>query len=322
MSPSLQQVCDALRDAQSVLVVVHAGPDGDTIGSGLALARGLAREGRQVAIAGQDPVPASLAFVPGVDQIVRWAHLAQPSQWDAVVAVDCGAASRMALPSTMVPVKTLINIDHHAHNPRFGDINWIEPDAAATGEMVAQLYRAMGWPMSQDAALALYVAISTDTLSFRQINTRSETLAVASELTQAGFDLAEVNQKLWEHQNVHEVRLLGWALTHLQLSPDGRIAWLSVERAVMQSFGVHDATVDTLVHHLRAIDTVTIAVVLKELADGGWVKVSWRGKQGFDVAQYAARFGGGGHRYAAAAIVPGPLATVQGQVLQALGVPL
>jgi len=315
-----KDVADHLLAHRRLLIIAHAGPDGDTLGSALALSDLLSQMGHEAQVVCHDPVPPTLNFLPGADRVVSWNQV-RPDEWEGLVAVDCGSPSRMAWPQDSGWERlSLLNVDHHAHNPEFGTVNWIDANAAATGEMITRLAFGAGWPVTPEIAMCLYTAISTDTLSFRQVNTTPQTLAWAARLAERGLNLASLNQLLWEHQKAGEVRLLGWALSHMNLSRDHRVAWLEVTRAIMDAFGVHDATVDTLVHHLRAIDSVQVAVVTKEMDRPGWVKISWRGKQDIDVSQYATQFGGGGHRYAAAAQVAGSITEVTRQVLQVIGV--
>lgn len=314
------QVSALLQGAQSILVAMHVQPDGDTTGSALALWNGLTRMGKRVAVVCRDPLPERFTFLPGADRVVDWIKVRQ-ERFDVAVAVDCGDVSRLGpVEEFFALAPVTVNIDHHTSNPGFAQVNFIDGQAAATGEMVAGLIRTWRGQFSREEAICLYTAISTDTLSFRQINTRPDTLALVAELTASGFDLALVNERLWESQSPEEIRLLGWALLNARLSVDGRVAWLPVPRAILNQFQATDGDVDALVHHLRTITSVVIAIVTKEMADGQTVKVSWRGKSHEDVSRYAQAFGGGGHRYAAAAQVSGSLQEVTRRVIQALGV--
>lgn len=316
MSSPEEVIAHAMASWRSSLLVMHVTPDGDTIGSALALGWALRSLGQKVTWACQDPIPERYQFLPGAREIHAFESLGR-SKFDGLVMVDCGDRGRAgALPDFTCQV---VNIDHHRGNPQFGELNWIDGDAAATGEMIFDLVSRLGVSLTPDIAVCLYVAISTDTLSFRQINTTPKTFWMVHKLTEQDFDLARANQSLWETESLSELHLVGWALSHLQVSDDGRVAWVAVPRQVMEELQARDEDVDVLVHHLRSIDTVGVAVVTKEMEDGERIKISFRGKLDVDVSAYAAAFGGGGHRYAAAAVTEGSLAEVTAKVLDRLG---
>ncbi|NMP21833.1 DHH family phosphoesterase [Sulfobacillus harzensis] len=313
-------IVDALAKAERVLVAMHAAPDGDSAGSGLALGQALSRMGKSVTYVSKDGIPDRIAFLPGADMVQDWDAVVG-QHFDVVVSVDCGHQSRLGAPESFWQQNLLlINIDHHAQNPRFGHMNWIDGSMSSTGEMICELFWEAGWPVNTDQALCLYTAISTDTLSFRQRNTVTNTFKAATWLATAGLDLARANRLIWDSRPIEELRFLGWALGAAEVSSDGRVAWLAVPRQIMHRYGVDDAAVDTVVQHLMSIDSVEVAFLARESEDGSQAKVSWRGRANWDVSQFAACFGGGGHPYAAAAQINGELDTVLTQVLGELGV--
>lgn len=320
MSSPASDVLTQLAQAPRVLVIMHATPDGDSAGSGLALGMALRRAGHQVDWVAWDEVPPRLGFLPHADEVRQWPGVSQ-REYQCVVAVDCGGPSRLVAPDEFwksgVPV---INIDHHRANPGFGTIDWVDGGASSTGEMIVRLYQEAGWTVTADEALCLYTAISTDTLSFRQINTSLSTLrAVEWLVAESGLDLARANHLIWDSRSAGELKFLGWALSSVELSSDGRLAWVGVPRSTMAQYGVDDAGVDTVVHHLLTIDGVEVAFLAKEAPHAGQVKVSWRGKPPWDVSELAAEFSGGGHSYAAAAQVDGTLENIIVAVKDALG---
>lgn len=320
MSNPKDAVLDQLQKAHRVLIAMHATPDGDSAGSAIALGLALRRQGLMVDWVAWDLVPERLGFLPEQDAVRTWQDI-QAETYDCVVAVDCGGPGRLGAPASFWGCQLpLVNIDHHSGNPEFGTINWVDSQVSSTGEMVAALFQEAGWGVTRDEALCLYTAISTDTLSFRQVNTTLDTLATVHWLvSESGLELAEANRLIWDLRPVREVRFLGWALGQVQVSRDGRFAWLGVPRQVMDEFGVDDSAVDTVVHHFLTIDSVEVAFLIKEAAQTGQVKISWRGKRPWNVAMIAASFGGGGHRYASAAQLEGSLEEAEALVLQALG---
>ncbi|MDA8193367.1 MAG: DHH family phosphoesterase [Thermaerobacter sp.] len=316
-----EQASQLLLAASRILIAMHAQPDGDTTGSALSLMHALSARGKEVAVVCRDPVPARYRFLPGAAAITDWTAV-RAGSFDVAVAVDCGAETRIgAVEEYFGAAPITLNIDHHVSNNRYATVNWVEGQAAATGEMLAGLLQDWGASIAQDEAVCLYTAISTDTLSFQQVNTSVQTLATVAALAASGFDLARVNEALWESETASEAQLLGWALLHAQLSGDGRIAWLEVPRALLHQLRARDEDADGLVHHLRAIDSVMVAIVTRELPDGKTIKISWRGKSHVDVTGFARQFGGGGHRYSAAAQVAGTLAEVTRRAVIAVGVP-
>jgi len=318
MNPK-DRVLEALQTAERILLVMHAAPDGDSAGSAIALGLALRALGRVVTFVSHDAVSERLSFLPESQNVVRWDEAMQET-YDVVVSVDCGSPGRLAAPDEFwlwsIP---LINIDHHRNNPEFGTINWVQSETSATGEMIAELIQYAKWPLTPEQAVCLYTAISTDTLSFRQVNTTPSTLKIAHWLTTSGMDLRNVNRVIWDCRPLGEVRFLGWALGQAKLSADGRFVWLVVSRQDMDQFGTDDMGVDMVIHHLLAIDSVQVAIVVKESLLPNQAKVSWRGKAPWDVAALASAFGGGGHTYAAAAQAQGTLDAVTHDVLGALG---
>lgn len=302
MSRDAAVVLTALSQANRILIITHATPDGDSAGSALALGLALERQGHWVQWVAWDGVPERLRFLPGSERVRTWDEVDWHG-YHAAVAVDCGHPSRLAAPEEFwIAGPPLINIDHHPGNPLFGSRNWVDGEASSTGELIVRLFQHAGWTPTQAEALCLYTAISTDTLSFRQVNTTLKTLqAVDWLVSTADLDMAVANRAIWDSRPQGELRFLGWALGAIELSADGRFAWVAVPRATMERFGVDDSGVDTVVHHLLSIDGVDIAFLVREGEQLDRVKISWRGKSPYDVGALAQSFGGGGHRYAAAA---------------------
>jgi phosphoesterase RecJ-like protein len=311
----LAAVVAALRSARRVLVAVHEMPDGDTTGSALALALVLQRLGKETQVGGPDPLPPSFQFLPGAASAVTWDAVAPGTRFDVVVTVDCGAASRAGGERrlrSLAPV--LVNIDHHATNPRFGDLNWVEPEWGAVGEMILALADALEVPLDPDIALCLYVSLASDTEGFRFGVHDSRFFRLAARLIEAGLDPAAVNHRLFEEQPLSTLRLKGWALLHLQRSPSGKVAWLLVPRQVMARYGARLYESEGLVSLVRSLEGVQMAMLARE-EEPGWVKVSLRSQPPWEAGAVAERLGGGGHVHSAAAKVRGSLRTVSARVL-------
>jgi phosphoesterase RecJ-like protein len=291
----------------------HVHPDADVLGTLLALGEVLAARGWDVTLGGPHPAPDLLSFLPGVEgyRVLE----AVPSPLDVVVLTDCPNPGRTEglLEQARATGATVLNIDHHPDNRRYGDVDWIEPEAAATGEMVYHLALALGARLTPAMATNLFTAIHTDTGSFRYSNTTEETFRIAAALVAAGAAPGLVSGQLYERRRADSLRWLGESLRRIEVSEDGRIGWLALPGGVVPESFIES---EELVNYPRSIDSVRVACFLRQL--GGDVKVSLRGKGDVDVSRIAARFGGGGHRNAAGCTVPGTLDAVTGAVLAAV----
>jgi phosphoesterase RecJ-like protein len=301
-----------------VLMLGHVHPDGDVLGTLLGLGLAMERAGWSVTYAGPDPVPEVLDFLPGGDRWQVWRTA--PRRFDTIVLTDCPNDGRTEglLAAARGPASQVLNIDHHPDNRRYGTVNWIDPSAAATGEMIFDLLTALGWPIGRDVALNLYTALHTDTGSFRYSNTTPRTFRIAAALTAEGAEPALVTDRLYQRRAKDALLTLGSLLSHVEVSPDGRIASLAVpEGAASDEF----MAAEDLVTYPRSIAGVKVAVLLRA-ESGGLVKASLRGKGEVPVNRIAHRFGGGGHENAAGCTLPGPIehakATLLAAVRQAL----
>lgn len=301
------------RAAGRALMLGHVHPDADVLGTLLGLGLGLEARGWRVAYGGPHPVPGVLAFLPGAD---RYRVLtALEDRWDVAVLTDCPNPDRTEglIDEARTAAAVVVNIDHHPDNRRYGHVNWVEPSAAATGEMVYRLLCGLGLPLTPAIATNLFTAIHTDTGSFRYSNVTPETFRIAGELTAAGADPAAVASALYERRSADSLRWLAEVLARVRVSEDGRVAWLSLAAGLVPE-GFVEA--EDLVNYPRSIDSVRVACLLRER--GSQVKVSLRGKGDVDVSRIAARFGGGGHPNASGCTLQGPLPEAERQVLDAI----
>ena len=306
-------VIDLVGSARSFLLLAHLYPDGDVLGSQLGLGLALRAAGRRVTLACRHPVPEPFHFLPGADQVQQWKEWA--GDHEVGVTLDCPDPGRVGrLLDGRAPGTRVLNIDHHADNSCYGDVNWIQPTASATGEMVYELVEAMGWPLIPEVAVNLYTAIVTDTGSFRYSNTTPKTLRIAARLIEAGVDPAAVAIQLYETRHLPGLRLLGRVLQQIETTPDGAIAWVVLDRGQMESPDLSEA--EDFITYPRSLKTVKVAVLFRELP--GEVKVSLRAKGEVNVARIAARFGGGGHPNAAGLVLKGDLAQARALVLDAV----
>lgn len=291
----------------------HVHPDADVLGTLLALGDVLAARGWSVVEGGPHPAPALLSFLPGVERYRTLSTI--EGAFDAVVLTDCPNPARTQglIEQARATRATILNIDHHPDNRRYGDVNWIDPTAAATGEMVYRLVTALAAPLTPGIATNLFTAIHTDTGSFRYSNTTEQTFEIAAALVAAGAQPGLVSNRLYERRQADSLRWLGESLRRIEVSPDGRIAWLALPSGVVPESFVE---AEDLVNYPRSIGSVHVACFLRQLGDQ--VKVSLRGKGDVDVSRIAARFGGGGHPNAAGCTVPGELSEATRSVLAAV----
>ena len=301
------------KSSGTALMLGHVHPDADVLGTLLALADMLAARGVTVTAGGPHPAPALLSFLPGVENYRTLRSVGGPL--DLVVLTDCPNPARTEglLEQARATGATIVNIDHHPDNRRYGDVNWIEPSAAATGEMVYRVGIALGARLTPAIATNLFTAIHTDTGSFRYSNTTEDTFRIAAALVGAGAAPALVSGQLYERRAADSLRWLGESLRRIEVSPDGRIAWLALPSGVVPESFIE---AEELVNYPRSIDSVRVACFLRQL--GADVKVSLRGKGDVDVSRIAARFGGGGHPNAAGCTVSGALPEVTRVVLAAV----
>ena len=297
------------RDGRA-LMLGHVHPDADVLGTLLALGLTLESRGWTVVYGGPHPAPAILDFLPGVE---RYRVLRQvEGAFDVAVLTDCPNPDRTQglLDQARVSARRVVNIDHHPDNRRYGHVNWIDPTASATGELVYELLEALDLAISPAVATNLFTAIHTDTGSFRYSNVTSNTFRIAASLVAAGADPAFVSTALYERREREALRWLAEVLARVQVSEDGRVAWVALPAGLVPESFVE---AEDLVNYPRSIDSVRVACLLRERE--GQVKVSLRGKGDVDVNRIAARFGGGGHRNAAGCAVAGSLEGVTKDVL-------
>lgn len=284
----------------------------------MALGLALLNAGAEVTMAGPHPVPDLLRFLPGSALVEQWR--VAPGSFDIVILADCPDPARTEglLAGVRGATTSVVNIDHHPDNEGYGHVNWVEPEASATGELVYDLMQALGLPVTPEIATNLFTAIHTDTGSFRYSNTAPHALWVAADLVARGARPALVAGALYETRHVDDLRRLGDLLGHVEMSPDGRVAWLAIPQgSVPQSF----LEAEDLVTYPRSVAGVKVAALLREV-ESGLVKVSLRAKGEVNVGKIAAAFGGGGHVNAAGCTMKGTLEEARDALLRSVATAL
>ncbi len=244
---------------------------------------------------------------------------AGPQEFDVAIMLDTAVKERGGRSMRAVKsAKLWINLDHHISNPRYGDLNFIDATSPATGQILFELFRTTGLPLTYEMADSLYVAISTDTGSFQYPNTTARTYEIGAELVRMGVNVGELSQKLYESHPRRRIELLKAMLNVLRFTSGDRIASFALPLSTVHELGTVPDDTEGLIDHIRAIDGVIVAAFFEELEDG-LVRVSLRSKdRNADVCQIATAFGGGGHTLAAGLRTRGTLAEVQKKILQAI----
>lgn len=308
-SAIIEQIGKRLETAQSVLIASHVRPDGDAIGSLLALGLALRNAGKTVQMALQDGVPASFRFLEGHDLVQK-----EPKgEWDTFISVDCADFKRLGKPFESVR-KPDINIDHHITNERFGTLNLIVGEEVATAAILTDCLPRWGLEITPPIANALLTGIVTDTLGFRTSNTTPESLRQAALLMERGANLPELYSRSLVRRSFPAARYWGAGLSSLK-QEDG-LVWGTLTLADRKAAGYGGNDDADLINVISAIDGSKVGMIFVEQADNH-VKISWRAlEDGIDVSKVAKHFKGGGHAAAAGADIPGALSEVQPLVLK------
>jgi len=323
-NPALTEIITAIRDAEKVVLACHIFPDADALGSQLALGYILRSMGKEVYLYGEEPASYILDFLPGAETID--VGLPDINHYDCCVALDCGDEIRLGKEKDqLLQIHPFVVIDHHSGHKDFGDLRWVEPSKSSTGEMVYELAKTMGVEISYYTAYCLYSAIVSDTGSFKYASTAPSTLYVAGELVELGVKPAEISGKIFDNFTKNRLQLLQEVLASLALYENDQLAIIEVTLELYEKTGTAGVDTEQFINYPRALETVKVAAFLKE--GKGFIGVSMRSKGGYDVAQVARKFGGGGHRNAAGFKLPTSgtaeereqvFAEVRGQILTEL----
>jgi phosphoesterase RecJ-like protein len=311
------EIVRLIHDADSILVMTHVHPDGDALGSQLALGNILESLGKKVFLYGETQPSHLYEFLPGCDKI--GSVLPPLAEFSCGMALDCGDRYRLGTAMADLLALPVIVIDHHSGHKEFGGYRWLDPERASTGEMIFDLGMALGADISYETAYCLYAAIVSDTGSFKYPSTTADTFRIAGELVSKGVQPGDVAGKLFDNFTVSRLRLLKMVLDSLELHAEDRIAIITARREMFSATGARQEDTENFINYPRSVDTVKVSAFLKE-AENGVVGVSLRSKgRDCDVAQIAASFGGGGHRNAAGfKVAGGNLSKVREELLAEL----
>jgi len=291
----VDKVIEVIRERDDFLITAHVNPEGDSVGSQLALFDLLEKLGKKAIIVDNDGVPANLRFLPGNERIVS--ALPEDIKPRVALILDCPVKFRAG---SVVPdvdrTELVVNIDHHVSNEFFGDVNWVDPEASSVGEMIYRLYEAMEVEVDAGGALSMYTAIVTDTGMFNYENTSARTHTVASELMKKGVKPARVFHHVYEDKSPEQTRMLGRVLQTVEITDGGKVASMALTASMYDEEGISDVPTEEFINHVRAIKGVEVAIFFKQRTDErDKVDISFRSSGRVDVNHIASRLGGGGH---------------------------
>ncbi|GAX90570.1 DHH family phosphoesterase [Effusibacillus lacus] len=309
----LQEASDFILQNDDFLLITHVQPDGDALGSTLGFAHLLQALGKRYAIAVEEPIPAKFRFLPMSDRIQLASQISR--RFSKIVALDCGDIKRFGRCAEFLePQADILNIDHHKTNDCFGRANLVDLEAAATSQIVFNLASFMGTEIGRDMSVCLYTGILTDTGGFRYGNTTVEVHTIAAELLRNGVSPYDVADRVLETLTWSQLQLIREGLKSLQKDELGKVAWMVVERDLLDRLGAGDEDAEGLVSYARNVQGVEVGILFREKADGT-VKASLRSKYHVDVGEIALSLGGGGHARAAGCTLAGPVDKAVAEVL-------
>lgn len=306
----INRILQLIEQSQTILIAAHGNPDGDAIGSTLALANALQEMGKDVLAYNQDRAPLEYSFLPGYASVVD--KIDSDQHFDAGFVLDAGELNRAGV-WIRERSTTLVNIDHHPYSEDFGEIYYVDTQACATGVLIYRLLQAAGHPISADVATCIYTAILSDTGSFRYSNANPEAFAVAAEMVGVGVDPWSIASGLYESQERERLQLLAKALPTLRVSDCGRYASIAVTLDMYTQTGAHEEHTDRFINYPRSIRDVEVAIFFRQLSADRF-KIGFRSKGNIDVGALARAMHGGGHHNAAGATLDGSLDSVQAWV--------
>lgn len=298
-----QLTLQLFKQSKKVAILPHIMTDGDAIGSSCALQYGLSLLGKEASIIVEDDIPSNLKFL-NIHNIIDFRNTETKSlDFDLLVTVDSSDLDRLGCRTILLDhTDNLLNIDHHKTNTRYGKNNIVDTNASACGEIVYRIIKALNIDINKDIATYLYVAITTDTGSFKYSNTTPTTLRIAADLLEAGIDKEYINIQLFQNKPLNKVKLLISTLNTLEFYSQNKISVMHVSREMLEENNINASDVDGLIEYGRDIKNVEVAILLKEIENNEY-KIGLRSKGNCDVSKIAKLFGGGGHKNAAGCIL-------------------
>ncbi|MEW8955465.1 bifunctional oligoribonuclease/PAP phosphatase NrnA [Clostridium sp.] len=300
----MKDVVELIDNSENIAITYHASPDGDALGSALALLRALKKSKKNAYIISKDVISKNFNFL-GYEEYIKGDVVEVAKDTQCLITVDCGNVERLSgnFDFSNRSYK-IINIDHHLSNDKFGDINYVDTNAAATAEIIFRLIKEMNVELDKDIAMCLYTSLLTDTGVFKHSGTSKNTHYIAGELIDTGIDFTNIHRALFENKPYEKIKLYGKAIESMKLLMDNKVCVINITEKMFKDLGI-EGSVDTsdILHFGSEVDTAEVVVLLKEAEEG--IKISLRAKNYFDVREVAESFGGGGHTKASGCMIKG-----------------
>ena len=318
----MDQIIQHIKDGQDILIASHAEPDGDSVGSLVALGLALTKLDKKITMHTPSPIPAVYRFLPGAGRIVQ--QIKSADIYDLALVLDCGDLTRIGETSAEIGrIPIVINIDHHVSNTGFGHIQFIDTGACATAEIVYRLINALEIPFDKAIATSIYTGILTDTGSFRFSNTNEAAFAISKVMTDAGVEPHNVAQRVFGTYSLGRIKLLNMALNSIEISENGKLSMMTVTRSMLNTTGTNTEDLDGMINYARRIEDVKVAALIHEIKNGAGkfanmnrYHVSLRSDSSVDVAKIAEKFGGGGHASAAGFQIESTLVALKSKIIE------
>jgi bifunctional oligoribonuclease and PAP phosphatase NrnA len=313
--PNIDKIIDCINKNKSFVILMHENPDGDCIGAGLALRALLLKLKKNVSIFSKDSIPNFLSFLPQIETISRQETLLEA---DVCILLECSSIDRSGYNQSFIRNKILVNIDHHATNDLYAQINWVDAEMSSTSEQIYYIYKTLKLDMDLNSALFLYVGILTDTNRFQNKNTHKGVFSIIEDLVNKGIDINDTYRRIYGAKTLPYLKVLGYVLTSFELFYDGKVSIVSISKNLLEQYDIKYNEMDGIIEQLRDIEGVEVAIVLKEVTNT-LTKVSLRSTGKVLVDGIALKYNGGGHKLAAGCRLEKNLADSKTEIISMIG---
>ncbi len=311
----MNKLMEIVSRSNSIAITSHIDPDGDSIGSILGLGLALKQKYKNIKILIRDSLPSRYEFLPGSELIKKYDDI-EEQKFDLLFVLDCGDEKRIGSNEILKNSKTIVNIDHHISNTKFGDINIIDASSSSTCEMVFSFIKDLNLLINKEVATCIYTGIVTDSGNFMYDSATEKTHLIASELLKTNLNKGRIIYNLYQRKSINSLKFIGYSLTNMKIALDGRLAIFKVTLDLLNEFNVSYDNIEGLVSYGRDIEGIDISVVIRE-QENGKVKLSFRSKDDdVDVRALAQLFNGGGHKKASGATLTASLAEAESMVIE------
>lgn len=317
----MKKIINHLKNSNHIIIASHKDPDGDAIGSLIAMGLALEALNKNITLYNESSIPSAYRFLPSVERIVR--QIKETNTYDTAIILDCADFQRIGKISSVISkIPVIINIDHHITNTIFGNFNLIDTSACAATVIIYNLLKEMALPINSAIATSIYTGILTDTGSFRFANTNKSAFAICEKMVEAGVDPYNVALHIYGRYSFGQIKLLSMALESIEISDNGKMSMMILTKNMIDETGTRPEDIHGLINYAKSIENVKVAALIHELSNGKGVSkkpenyhVSLRSDGTVDVAMIAGSFGGGGHYRAAGFNIESTLSDIKTQIL-------